>query len=133
MEASLETGRGARPIHPLSHLTAQGIEALTQGAAINWQRLNAHELLVDRVARHLNEQGRVVWSGLMLRAKAAAVSEPGEAIDSSKWMSAIPATQELLRGAVDIHTLSRQMGNSAAMIERHYSKLTATLAAERLA
>jgi hypothetical protein len=39
----------------------------------------------------------------------------------------------LLRGAVDIHTLSRQMGNSAAMIERHYSKLTATLAAERLA
>ena len=40
---------------------------------------------------------------------------------------------ELLRGEVDIHTLSRQMGNSAAMIERHYSKLTATLAAERLA
>jgi hypothetical protein len=26
-----------------------------------------------------------------------------------------------------------QMGNSAAMIERHYSKLTATLAADRLA
>jgi integrase len=43
------------------------------------------------------------------------------------------ATLELLRGEVDIHTLSRQMGNSAAMIERHYSKLTATLAAERLA
>ncbi|MFM8666569.1 MAG: integrase, partial [Betaproteobacteria bacterium] len=43
------------------------------------------------------------------------------------------ATLELLRGAVDIHTLSRQMGNSAAMIERHYSKLTATMAAERLA
>ena len=42
-------------------------------------------------------------------------------------------TLELLRGAVDIHTLSRQMGNSAAMIERHYSKLTATMAAERLA
>ena len=30
---------------------------------------------------------------------------------------------------VDIHTLSKQMGNSAAMIERHYSKLTATMAA----
>lgn len=43
------------------------------------------------------------------------------------------ATLELLRGEVDIHTLSRQMGNSAAMIERHYSKLTATLAAKRLA
>jgi integrase len=42
------------------------------------------------------------------------------------------ATLELLDGT-DIHTLSKQMGNSAAIIERHYSKLTATLAAERLA
>ena len=43
------------------------------------------------------------------------------------------ATLALLRGGTDIHTLSKQMGNSAAMIERHYSKLTATLAADRLA
>jgi integrase len=43
------------------------------------------------------------------------------------------ATLELLTNGVDIHTLSKQMGNSAAMIERHYSKLTATMAAERLA
>jgi integrase len=43
------------------------------------------------------------------------------------------ATQALLEGEVDIHTLSKQMGNSAAMIERHYSKLTATMAADRLA
>jgi len=43
------------------------------------------------------------------------------------------ATFELLRHSTDIHTLSKQMGNSAAMIEKHYSKLTATMAAERLA
>jgi len=43
------------------------------------------------------------------------------------------ATLELLGGEVDIHTLAKQMGNSVAMIERHYSKLTATTAAERLA
>ena len=43
------------------------------------------------------------------------------------------ATQGLLAIRTDIHTLARQMGNSAAMIERHYSKLTATMAAERLA
>lgn len=43
------------------------------------------------------------------------------------------ATFELLRGGTDIHTLSKQMGNSAAMIEKHYSKLTATMAADRLA
>jgi integrase len=42
------------------------------------------------------------------------------------------ATLALLDGGTDIHTLSKQMGNSAAMIERHYSKLTATLAADRL-
>jgi integrase len=42
------------------------------------------------------------------------------------------ATQELLAGT-DIHTLSKQMGNSAGMIEKHYSKLTATMAANRLA
>ncbi len=43
------------------------------------------------------------------------------------------ATLELLKNSTDIHTLSKQMGNSAAMIERHYSKLTATMAAGRLA
>ena len=43
------------------------------------------------------------------------------------------ATLELLNNKTDIHTLSKQMGNSAAMIERHYSKLTATMAAEQLA
>jgi integrase len=43
------------------------------------------------------------------------------------------ATLALLEGGTDIHTLSKQMGNSVAMIERHYSKLTATMAADRLA
>ena len=42
------------------------------------------------------------------------------------------ATLALVSGDVDIHTLSRQMGTSVAMLERHYSKLTATMAAARL-
>ncbi len=42
------------------------------------------------------------------------------------------ATQELFAGT-DIHTLAKQMGTSVLMLERHYSKLTATMAAERLA
>jgi integrase len=42
------------------------------------------------------------------------------------------ATVELLAGT-DIHTLARQMGTSVVMLERHYSKLTATLAAGKLA
>ena len=42
------------------------------------------------------------------------------------------ATMELLAGT-DIHTLARQMGTSVLMLERHYSKLTATMAAGQLA
>jgi integrase len=42
------------------------------------------------------------------------------------------ATFELLAGT-DIHTLARQMGTSVRMLEVHYSKLTATMAAEKLA
>lgn len=43
------------------------------------------------------------------------------------------ATLALTDGMVDIHTLARQMGTSVGMLEKHYSKLTATLAAEKLA
>jgi hypothetical protein len=35
--------------------------------------------------------------------------------------------------AIDIHTLARQMGTSVGMLEKHYSKLAATMAAEKLA
>ena len=42
------------------------------------------------------------------------------------------ATQALLAGT-DIHTLAKQMGTSVRMLEQHYSKLTATMAADRLA
>ena len=42
------------------------------------------------------------------------------------------ATLALVSGEVDIRTLSRQMGPSVAMLERHYPKLTATMAAARL-
>ena len=42
------------------------------------------------------------------------------------------ATFALARG-VDIHTLARQMGTSVGMIERHYSKLTPMMNAEKLA
>ena len=42
------------------------------------------------------------------------------------------ATQALASG-IDIHTLAKQMGTSVGMIEKHYSKMTATMAADRLA
>lgn len=42
------------------------------------------------------------------------------------------ATFALTEG-IDIHTLAKQMGTSIAMIERHYSKITPMLSAEKLA
>ncbi len=42
------------------------------------------------------------------------------------------ATKALAKG-VDIHTLARQMGTSVLMIEKHYSKITPMLSAEKLA
>jgi len=42
------------------------------------------------------------------------------------------ATQALL-GGTDIHTLAKQMGTNVRMLELHYSKLTATMAADKLA
>ena len=43
------------------------------------------------------------------------------------------ATFVLIEGNMDIHTLSKQMGTSVKMIEQHYSKLTPTLSAAKLA
>jgi integrase len=42
------------------------------------------------------------------------------------------ATLKLLAGT-DIHTLARQTGTSVLMLERHYSKLTVTVATVKLA
>jgi integrase len=43
------------------------------------------------------------------------------------------ATLELTENRTDLHTLAKQMGTSVGMIEKHYSKLTTTMAADRLA
>ena len=43
------------------------------------------------------------------------------------------ATLELLTNAIDVHTLAKQMGNSVAIIEHHYSKVSAMMAANKLA
>jgi hypothetical protein len=39
----------------------------------------------------------------------------------------------LMDGQMDMHTLAKQMGTSIGMLEQHYSKMTATMAADRLA
>ena len=43
------------------------------------------------------------------------------------------ATLALMDGQMDMHTVAKQMGTSVGMLEQHYSKMTATMAADRLA
>jgi integrase len=43
------------------------------------------------------------------------------------------ATMSLMDGQMDMHTLAMQMGTSIGTLEQHYSKMTATMAADRLA
>ena len=43
------------------------------------------------------------------------------------------ALNGLIKGNIDVHTLAKQMGTSVRILERYYSKITATLVAERLA
>jgi hypothetical protein len=39
----------------------------------------------------------------------------------------------LMDGHLDMHTLARQIGTSIGTLKQHYSKMTATMAADRLA
>lgn len=43
------------------------------------------------------------------------------------------ATLEITKKRVDLPTLAKQMGASVGMLEKHYSKLTATMMTDRLA
>jgi len=56
-----------------------------------------------------------------------------ELMQLGSWNLSTKAVEVRLENQTDIHTLAKQLGNSALMIERHYSNLTATMAAEGLA
>ena len=73
--------------------------------------------------------------GTFKRLLAAAGLSKDKSSDQQRTMYSLRhtyATVELLAGT-EIHTLARQMGTSVGMLEKHYSKLTATMAAEQLA
>jgi hypothetical protein len=59
---------------PLGHetlrLTEAGIAVLAETLARNRSRRDAHEALVDRVAREMTRAGRLAWRGLAVRARA---------------------------------------------------------------
>jgi hypothetical protein len=69
----LAAGLLQRERGPLGHetlrLTDAGIAVLAETLARNRARRDAHELLVERVAREMTRAGRLAWRGLAIRAK----------------------------------------------------------------
>src|SRR4029079_1419570 len=68
----LAAGLLQRERGPLGHetirLTDAGIAVLAESLAKNRARRDAHELLVERVAREMTRAGRLAWRGLAVRA-----------------------------------------------------------------
>src|SRR3954468_1499879 len=79
----LAAGLLQRERGPLGHetirLTDAGIAVLADSLAKNRARRDAHELLVERVAREMTRAGRLAWRGLSVRAR----------VDSG-WAMAMP-------------------------------------------
>lgn len=69
----LAAGLLQRERGPLGHetlrLTDAGIAVLAETLAKNRARRDAHEMLVDRVAREMTRAGRLAWRGLVVRAR----------------------------------------------------------------
>ena len=58
--------------HETLRVSDAGILALAETLKRNRARRDAHELLVERVAREMTRAGRIAWQGLSLRAKVDA-------------------------------------------------------------
>ena len=66
-------------------VTDAGIEYLAGAAQSNRDCLSAHNTLVNKIAQAMLQDGRIVWTGLPLRA-----SIPGEDGATNQWRTCIP-------------------------------------------
>jgi hypothetical protein len=78
--------------HETLRVTDAGIALLAETLRHNRSRRDAHELLVERVAREMTRAGRLAWRGLSLRAKV------GEA-----WTMAMPDVYSIRHTSVEAY------------------------------
>ncbi len=96
-------------------LTDDGIAYLAQVLQRNRQALSVHDALVAQVARSLLLAGRVVWTGLAVRARLPAPGEtdtPGDAADAL----ADSGQEALLRLGADLAPF--ELGSGAAALAK---------------
>lgn len=96
----LAAGLLERVHHPTGHetlrVTDAGIAALAGTLARNRARRDAHEALVERVAREMTRAGRLAWRGLGLRAR---VPEG----DDGAWVVAMPDVYSIRNTTVEAY------------------------------
>jgi hypothetical protein len=73
--------------HETLRVTDAGIAALAATLVRHRARRDAHEGLVERVAREMTRAGRIAWRGLGLRARVPAAEHEG---DDGAWVIAMP-------------------------------------------
>ena len=75
--------------HERMRVTAQGLVCLAHATEKNRRARSAHERLVERIGQTLLRDGRVVWTGLSLRARLppAADARPD---DATRWKVCMP-------------------------------------------
>lgn len=76
--------------HETLSLTPAGIAALAEATEGHRRARGAHEDLVDRVAELLQTEGRLVWTGLSLRAGLPAGEEPAAGLEPASGMGSAP-------------------------------------------
>ena len=80
--------------HETLRVTDAGVAALAATLQHNRRRRDAHEALVERVAREMSRAGRIAWRGLSLRAHV------GEG-DEGRWVMAMPDVFSIRRTTVE--------------------------------
>ena len=71
--------------HEVVRVTDAGLSHMADATRQNRQARFAHETLVDKVVEAMQREGRLVWTGLNLRARLA-----GESEDESRWKMCQP-------------------------------------------
>ena len=71
--------------HELLRVSDAGVALLADTLQRNRARSDAHEALVERVAREMTRAGRIAWQGLSVRAQVADADAP-----DGRWVMAMP-------------------------------------------
>jgi len=88
--------------HETLRVSDAGVALLASALRRNRARRDAHEALVERVAREMTRAGRIAWRGLSVRAKvadAAAPDEPG----GGRWVMAMPDVFSIRHTSVEAY------------------------------